>query len=77
MGGQVEKFARLNPNASSELMDETSIGDHSYYSLERYLDGRGATTAQRRGFIREYEASTHPGGRLLSEVWSDISRSQS
>lgn len=66
------EMAATNPNAPVGLKDQAPIGSFSRNSIDRYLEDRQATLAQRRELVRVYESGEHPGGPLLGAVWSSI-----
>jgi hypothetical protein len=63
---------RLNPNAPSEMKETAPIGSHIPTSIERYLNDQRATVAQRQQLQEVYDASPHPGGSPLGEVWRQV-----
>ena len=68
----LHEIAATNPNARPELKDQTPIGSFSRNSIDRYLEQRNASLADRRQLASLYEHGVHPGGPLLGTVWASI-----
>lgn len=64
-------LAAGHPNAPVELKGSLAVREHSDLSLDKYVDARGGSAAQRHALILTYRGSDEP----LGMVWDrDIAR---
>lgn len=62
----------INPNAPTAFKDAIPMGDHSWLSIERYMDSIQATREERLELAARFDSGPHPGGPPLGEVWAEI-----
>jgi len=61
-----------NPNAPALLKDSVPLRDHTAYSLQIYLDERGASDQERAVMYAEHARLPPPGGPSLGDVWGRV-----
>ena len=65
-------WVAVNPNAPASLKDPVPLREHTAYSLQLYLDERGASDQERAAMYVEHGRLPPPGGPPLREVWDHV-----